>query len=44
MGSFRGPMSSPILVVDSSDIRAGKLDEVKAGIEDLVAFVQGANE
>jgi hypothetical protein len=43
MGSFRGPMSSPILVVDSSDIREGKLDEVKAGVEDLVAFVE-ANE
>jgi hypothetical protein len=32
--------SSPILVVDSSDIRAGKLDEVKAGVEELVAFVE----
>ncbi len=36
-------MSSTILVVDSSDIREGKLEEVKAGIEDLVAFVE-ANE
>lgn len=36
-------MSSPILVVDSSDIREGKLDEVKAGVEELVAFVE-ANE
>ena len=36
-------MSSPILVVDSSDIREGKLEEVKAGVEDLVAFVE-ANE
>jgi hypothetical protein len=43
MGSFGGPMSSPILVVDSSDIREGKLEEVKAGVEDLVAFVE-ANE
>lgn len=36
-------MSSPILVVDSSDIREGKLGEVKAGVEHLVAFVE-ANE
>jgi hypothetical protein len=36
-------MSSPILVVDSSEIREGKLEEVKAGIEDLAAFVE-ANE
>ena len=36
-------MSSPILVIDSSDIREGKLEEVKAGVEDLVAFVE-ANE
>lgn len=36
-------MSSPILVVDSSDIRVGKLEEVKAGVVDLVAFVE-ANE
>lgn len=36
-------MSSPILVVDSSEIREGKLEEVKAGVEDLVAFVE-ANE
>jgi hypothetical protein len=32
-----------ILVVDSSDIRPGKLAEVKAGVEELVAFVE-ANE
>jgi hypothetical protein len=43
MGSFREPMSDPILVVDSSEIREGKLEEVKAGVEDLVAFVE-ANE
>jgi hypothetical protein len=36
-------LSSPILVVDSSDIREGKLEEVKVGVEDLVAFVE-ANE
>jgi hypothetical protein len=36
-------MSTPILVVDSSEIRAGKLGEVKAGVEELVAFVE-ANE
>lgn len=33
---------SPILVVDSSDIREGRLEEVR-GAEDLVAFVE-ANE
>jgi hypothetical protein len=33
-------MPSLILVVDSSKIREGKLDEVKAGVEDLVAFVE----
>jgi hypothetical protein len=32
-----------ILVVDSSDIRPGKLAAVKAGVEELVAFVE-ANE
>ena len=36
-------MSRPILVVDSSEIRAGKLGDVKAGVEELVAFVE-ANE
>ena len=36
-------MSGPILVVDSSEIRAGKLGDVKAGVEELVAFVE-ANE
>ena len=36
-------MPTPILVIDSSEIRAGKLGEVKAGVEELVAFVD-ANE
>jgi hypothetical protein len=36
-------MSTPILVVDSSEIREGKLEEVKAGVENLVEFVE-ANE
>jgi hypothetical protein len=36
-------MPTPILVVDSSEIRAGKLGDVKAGVEELVAFVE-ANE
>ena len=36
-------MSTLILVVDSSDIRDGKLEEVKARVEELVAFVE-ANE
>jgi hypothetical protein len=42
-GPGRRDVSSPILVVDSSEIRAGKLGEVKAGVEELVAFVE-ANE
>jgi hypothetical protein len=33
-------MPTPIIVVDSSEIRAGKLGEVKAGVEELVAFVE----
>ncbi len=33
-------MSSLLLVVDSSDIHVGKLEEVKAGVVDLVAFVE----
>jgi hypothetical protein len=32
----------PILVVDSSDIREGRIDEVRAGAEDLVAFVEAS--
>lgn len=38
------PMSNPILVVDSSEIREGKLEEVKAAVEDLVAFVEANAE
>jgi hypothetical protein len=33
-------MTSGILVVDSSEIREGKLAEVQAGVEELVAFVE----
>ena len=33
-------MSSLLLVVDSSDIHVGKLEEVKTGVVDLVAFVE----
>ena len=33
-------MTSTILVVDSSEIREGKLDEVQAGVDELVAFVE----
>ncbi len=33
-------MSSLLLVVDSSDIHVGKVEEVKAGVDDLVAFVE----
>jgi hypothetical protein len=43
MGSLSGPISHSILVVDSSDIHEGNFEEVKAGVEDLVAFVE-ANE
>jgi hypothetical protein len=37
-------MMNPILVVDSSEIREGKLEEVKAAVEDLVAFVEANAE
>jgi hypothetical protein len=30
----------PIVVIDSSEIREGKLDELKAAVADLVEFVQ----
>lgn len=33
-------MGEPVIVVDSSQIRAGKLDELKAAIGDLVRFVE----
>jgi quinol monooxygenase YgiN len=36
-------MSEPIVVVDSSEIREGKADELKAALEELVEFVE-ANE
>ena len=36
-------MSEPILYIDTSDIRAGKLETVKRLMADLVAFVE-ANE
>jgi hypothetical protein len=36
-------MPNPILVVDNSEIREGKFEEVKVAFEDLVAFVE-ANE
>jgi quinol monooxygenase YgiN len=36
-------MSEPIIVVDSSEIREGKLEELKAALKELVEFVE-ANE
>jgi hypothetical protein len=36
-------MSDPLVVVDSSEIREGKLAELKAMLEELVSFVE-ANE
>ena len=36
-------MSDPLVVIDTSEIREGKLEEVKAALEELVAFVE-ANE
>lgn len=36
-------MSQPIIVVDSSEIREGKLEELKAALKELVEFVE-ANE
>lgn len=36
-------MSEPIVYIDSSDIRKGKLEELKAAISELVGFVN-ANE
>lgn len=36
-------MSEPVISIDSSEIRQGKLEELKAAIQDLVEFVE-ANE
>lgn len=36
-------MSEPIVLVDVSDVRAGRLDDLKAAITDLARFVE-ANE
>ena len=36
-------MSDPIVVIDSSEIREGKLEELKTALEELAAFVE-ANE
>ena len=33
-------MTSTILIVDSSEIREGKLEKVQAGVAELVAFVE----
>jgi hypothetical protein len=36
-------MSNPLVVIDSSEIREGKLEELKAGLVELAEFVE-ANE
>lgn len=36
-------MSDPIIYVDTSEIREGKLEEVKAAVEELTAFVERSN-
>ena len=36
-------MSPPLVYVDTSEVREGALDDLKAAIEDLVAFIE-ANE
>lgn len=33
-------MTRPIIVVDTSEIREGKLDELRRGVRDLAAFVE----
>jgi len=35
-------MSDPIVYIDRSDIREGKLEEVRAGLVDLVDFVEAS--
>jgi hypothetical protein len=42
MGTFAGG-SQPIVYVDTSEVRGGRLDELKAAMNDLAEFVQ-ANE
>ena len=37
-----GTMSDPIVYIDRSDIREGKLEEVRAGLVDLVDFVEAS--
>jgi hypothetical protein len=37
-------MSEPIVYIDRSDVREGKLEEVKAAIKGLVAFVEEHNQ
>lgn len=36
-------MSDPILYIDTSDIREGKLDELEAAMERLAAFIEENN-
>ncbi len=39
----RDSMSEPIIIIDSSEVREGKLDDLKAAMKDLVKFAE-ANE
>jgi quinol monooxygenase YgiN len=36
-------MSSPIIYIDTSEIREGRLEAVKAAIEELAAFIEANN-
>jgi quinol monooxygenase YgiN len=42
-GDMRDSMSEPIVYIDTSEIREGKLEELKTAINELVKFVE-ANE
>jgi hypothetical protein len=42
-GTVRVGISGPIIIVDSSDIREGRLEDVRRGMSELVEFA-GANE
>ena len=39
-GSGTGRASGPIVYIDHSDIRAGSLDELKAGVQRLVEYIE----
>jgi hypothetical protein len=37
-------VSGPIVVIDSSEVREGKLEELKTALEELAAFVEADDE